>query len=775
MRFRDPDPAGAGRSGGSPAGMNRRTRSIVYLVLSVLVVAAAAVYALVPLPLNQHRPLWRQINLGLDLQGGVHVVYQAVPDRQHPLTPEAMSKDRQIIEQRVNGLGVAEPIIQQQGNDRIIVELPGVKDPQQAIQTIGRTAKLEFKDSTGRVIVTGADLVSADPELDPQTNQPVVAIKFDAKGAKAFEQATAAALPYAQANPNDPRGRIGVYLDGKLLTNPYVSAVITNGSAIITGYASLEAAKADAVALQSGALPMPLKIIADQTVSASLGAESLRRSMVAGVVGLALVAAFMLLYYRLPGFWAVVALTIYFLLDLLALHLIRATLTLPGIAGLIMSVGVAVDANVIIFERIRDELRRGLTLRSALEAGFKNAFRAILDSNVTALIAVIVLYYFGTGPVRGFAVTLGLGVLISMLTAVLITRYLLRWQVATGIHPGVLMFGREAELGARVAAAEARAGRGEGRRKGAPAGAAAAEVQAEGQRFHFRFIRNRNVGFTISAVILLATVVSLTTQGLNYGVDFTGGTLFDLRFAHPTSVAEVRTAFSRVTPEVTVRSTGTGANEYLVTVPNTDQAQRNRMIEQVQKALNNPITVRSVNQVSPVIGGELERSALLALAVAVVLMLAYIALRFEWRFAVGAVVADLHDVLVVLGLFTLFRLPVDTYFIPAILTVFGYSITDTIVIYDRVRENLRQRRRESLQELVERSLNQVLVRSLNTTLTTLLAIAAVVVFGGVTIRDMTLALLVGIATGAYSSIFVASPLYWLLARRREQALAAKAA
>ncbi|MDI3297737.1 MAG: protein translocase subunit SecD [Bacillota bacterium] len=750
--------------------MNRRTRNIVYLVSTVLVVAAAAVYALVPLPFNQERPLWQRITLGLDLQGGVHVVYQAEPDRQHPLTPEAMSKARQIIEQRVNGLGVAEPIIQQQGNNRIIVELPGVKNPEQAIRTIGRTAKLEFRDYKGDVIVTGAELVSADPEIDPQSNQPVVALKFNARGAKAFEKATAAALPYAQAsNGSDPRGHIGVYLDDKLLTNPQVSAVIPNGQAIITGYSSLEQAKNDAVALQSGALPIPLKIIANQTVSASLGAESLHRSVVAGIAGLLLVAAFMLLYYRLPGFWATVALTIYFLLDLLVLHLIHATLTLPGIAGLIMSVGVAVDANVIIFERVRDELRRGLTLRSALEAGFKNAFRAILDSNVTSLIAVAVLYYFGTGPVRGFAVTLGVGVLISMLTAVLITRYLLRWQVATGIHPGFLMFGHEAEVGAQVAAAEAQAGR--DRKKKGPAGAAGEPAALERERFHFRFIQKRHIWFAISGVILLATVVSLTTQGLNYGVDFKGGTLFDLRFAHPTSVAAVRTAFSRVTPEVTVRSTGTGADEYLVTVPTTDQAERNRMIAQVQKAMDNPVTVRSVNQVSPVIGRELERSALLALLVAVVLMLAYIAIRFEWRFAVGAVVADLHDVLVVLGLFTLFRLPVDTYFIPAILTVFGYSITDTIVIYDRVRENLRDRRRESLQELVERSLNQVLVRSINTTMTTLLAIAAVVVFGGVTIRDMTLALLVGIATGAYSSIGVASPLYWLLARRKEQALA----
>ncbi|MDI3316108.1 MAG: protein translocase subunit SecD [Bacillota bacterium] len=746
--------------------MNRRTRNIVYLVSTVLVVAAAAVYALVPLPFNQERPLWQRITLGLDLQGGVHVVYQAEPDRQHPLTPEAMSKARQIIEQRVNGLGVAEPIIQQQGNNRIIVELPGVKNPEQAIRTIGRTAKLEFRDYKGDVIVTGAELVSADPEIDPQSNQPVVALKFNARGAKAFEKATAAALPYAQAsNGSDPRGHIGVYLDDKLLTNPQVSAVIPNGQAIITGYSSLEQAKNDAVALQSGALPIPLKIIANQTVSASLGAESLHRSVVAGIAGLLLVAAFMLLYYRLPGFWATVALTIYFLLDLLVLHLIHATLTLPGIAGLIMSVGVAVDANVIIFERVRDELRRGLTLRSALEAGFKNAFRAILDSNVTSLIAVAVLYYFGTGPVRGFAVTLGVGVLISMLTAILITRQLLRWQVGTGIHPGFLMFGHEAEVGAQVAAAEERAKR--DRKKAAPA-AAAEPALLERERFHFRFIHHRRIWFTISGIVLVATLVSLATQGLNYGVDFKGGTLFDLRFARPTSVAEVRTAFSRVTPEVTVRATGTGADEYLVTVPTTDEAERNRMIDQVQKSLNNPISVRSVNEVSPVIGSELERSAALALLIAVVLMLAYIAVRFEWRFAVGAVLADLHDVLVVVGLFTIFRLPVDTYFIPAILTVFGYSITDTIVIYDRVRENLRQRRRESLLELVERSLNQVLVRSINTTTTTLLAIAAVFFFGGVTIRDMTLALLVGMGTGAYSSIFLASPIYWLLARRREE-------
>ncbi|MBX6377468.1 MAG: protein translocase subunit SecD [Clostridia bacterium] len=377
-------------------------------------------------------PLWDRIPKGLDLQGGVHVVYRASPLPDSPVNDATMTKTLQIMEQRVNALGVAEPVLQRQGADRIIVELPGVKNPEEAIRAIGRTARLEFKDEAGKVIVTGADLATADAQI-LDNGQVVVALRFKGDGVRRFAEATRAAAPTHR--------RIGIYLDGQLLQNPTVQDPIENGQAVITGYTSYDEARAIAVSLQSGALPVALEIIENRTVSASLGSDSLGRSQVAAVVGVVAVAAFMLAVYRLAGLLAVLALTLYLVLFLGVLWAIGATLTLPGIAGAVLSVGMAVDANVIIFERIREELRLGKSIRSALEAGHANAFRAIFDGNVTTLIAAAILLWLGSGPVRGFAVTLGVGVLTSMFTAIVVTRYLLVLLVGAGMRPNWSFFG----------------------------------------------------------------------------------------------------------------------------------------------------------------------------------------------------------------------------------------------------------------------------------------------------------------------------------------------
>lgn len=404
----------------------RRQRSIAILVALVLVVAAAGTYYL---GLN---PLWDQINKGLDIQGGVHVVYRAVGSEENPVTAEKVAKDMQIIEQRVNGLGVAEPVIQLEGEDRIIVELPGVENPEEAIRTLGRTAKLEFKDPDGNTIVSGADLVKADAEIRPDTGQPVVTLQFNDEGAKKFADATTRLVGK----------NIAIFLDDQPLSAPVVREPIPNGQAEISGgYATYDEALRDAVALQSGALPIPLEIIENRTVSPTLGADSWAKTENAAVVGLALVLAFMFLYYRTAGLWADFALFVFVLLYLGVLYGIGATLTLPGIAGIVLAIGMAVDANIIIFERIREEVRLGNTLRAAINQGFSLGFRAVLDANATTLIAAAVLFYFGTGPVRGFAVTLAVGVLLSMLTAVVFTRYILRLLVSAGARQTPWFFG----------------------------------------------------------------------------------------------------------------------------------------------------------------------------------------------------------------------------------------------------------------------------------------------------------------------------------------------
>ncbi|QBS38014.1 protein translocase subunit SecD [Thermaerobacter sp. FW80] len=389
----------------------RRTRAVLTLILSLALLGGIAAWTLLDFRLQD------RINRGLDLAGGVRVVLQGVDKPGNPVTREKIDDAVEIIRNRVDALGVAEPVIQRQGEDRIVVELAGVDDPQEAIETIGRTARLEFRGPDGSVVVTGDQLVAGGIQVAAdQAGRPVVQLQFNAEGTETFAEATRKFF-------GQP---IFIVLDEQVISAPEVHAVITNGRAEITGIPTFEEAQRLAVALRYGALPVDLQIVENRTVSATLGADSLARSVQALVVGAAAVAGFMVVVYRIPGFWAVVALGVYLLLTAAALYGLDATLTLPGIAGFVMSVGMAVDANVLIYERIKDELRAGKTIRAALEAGFRNAFSAILDSNLTTLIAVAVLYGLGTGPVRGFAVTLAVGVVASMFTAITLTRFFLR-------------------------------------------------------------------------------------------------------------------------------------------------------------------------------------------------------------------------------------------------------------------------------------------------------------------------------------------------------------
>jgi preprotein translocase subunit SecD len=415
----------------------RRTRSLAILGGVLVAVVAAGVY------LFGVNPLWNHINKGLDLQGGLHVVYQAVPTPEQPVTPQAMDNAVKVIRFRVDKLGVAEPVIQQFGRDRIIVELPGIKDPEGALQVIGKVAKLEFRDEQGHVVVTGAHLQSADAEID-QTRGNVVVLHFDAAGTKAIADFTSKNV-----------GRLmPIYIDDQMVMNPTIRDAITNGQALLEGgFPTLQDAQKLAVELNSGALPLQLKVIENRAVSATLGADSIARSLRAAAVAMALIVAFMVTVYRIPGFWADLALAVYAMLLLAVLWAIHATLTLPGITGVILSLGMAVDANVIIYERIKEELRGGRTLRSAVDEGFRNGFRAVFDSNATTVIAAAVLFWLGSGPIRGFAVTLGVGVMISMLTAVAFTHYILHRLADAGARPSAWFFAPRGGAGAAVSSA----------------------------------------------------------------------------------------------------------------------------------------------------------------------------------------------------------------------------------------------------------------------------------------------------------------------------------
>lgn len=413
--------------------MRRRRNAVVRLAVTLALVLGAAVFLL------KIHPLYDAIHKGLDLQGGIEVLYQASGTADQPLTANALQRTVQVLGLRVNKLGVSEPVIQAEPTrNRILVQLAGVQNPRQALKILGTTAKLEFKSSKGTVIVTGSDLQHASAQVDTtQTPPNVVAVQFNAVGQKKLAQWTA-------KNVGKP---MGIYLDGKLLEAPTIQpGCCPSGSAVITGSQTFQAAQNFAIELNSGALPLNLRIISENSVSATLGQSSVRASMMAAVVALVLVVAFMFLVYRIPGFWADIALLVYALALMGVLVGINATLTLPGITGMILSIGMAVDSNVIIYERIREELRAGRSLRSSVDLGFQHGLRAILDSNTTTIIAAVVLYYLGSGLIRGFAVTVGIGVLISLLTAVVFTRYLLRWLVEAGSKPSWWFFAPRAVL-----------------------------------------------------------------------------------------------------------------------------------------------------------------------------------------------------------------------------------------------------------------------------------------------------------------------------------------
>ncbi|MDF9408683.1 protein translocase subunit SecD [Pelotomaculum isophthalicicum JI] len=405
---------------------------LLKLIVIIAVVAVVAILAVKPvIPDVKWLPFTKLIKQGLDIQGGVHVVLEAQDTPDSPVTPDSVKRAMAVIENRVNAFGVAEPIIQQQGDRRIIVELAGIKDPDEAVRNMIKTAYLEFKTEDGTTVLTGRQLKTATEGKNPQSGVAEVNLEFEPDGAKIFADVTA-------ANVGKP---IYILLDNQVLQAPNVKEPIPNGKAQISPYESLEAAHNVAILLRSGALPVKLDVMEKRTVGPTLGADSLDKSIKAGIAGLIAILVFMVLYYRLPGLVADFALITYALIVLLIFAALHVTMTLPGIAGFLLSLGMAVDANVIIFERFREEMWAGKTLRSAIDAGFKRAFVAIFDSNVTTLIAAAVLYYFGTGPIKGFAVTLSIGILASMFTAITMTRYLLHLVAGSNLVRNAKMYG----------------------------------------------------------------------------------------------------------------------------------------------------------------------------------------------------------------------------------------------------------------------------------------------------------------------------------------------
>jgi SecD/SecF fusion protein len=866
-----------------------------HLTLIGFIVAALAGVALLAVPGS---PAHRKATLGLDLQGGLEVVLKAVPPKGHQLTADDLDRSIDIMRNRIDKLGVAEPEIRKQGSNQIVIQLAGVHDPASAAKLIGKTAVLEFYDfeadltgpslsggPTAKVpVATGSlygllsapqtrdlakkgrpsqwylfspqKIVKAGPtptreallnsdivqkpkakgglakripkdwtiltvpentvviscdaesgnclsaqqltskkgfyllkhrepnaegengipemtgnelklsgtraDIDPQSNQPVVLMQFTGKGKKIFHtitrrEAQRGALVCAGDASENAVTRcaqhFAIVLDGQLESAPYIDFRRNpdgipgdTGAQIDLGGGSLGEAKKLALVLQTGALPVKFETAERTDVSATLGKDSLNQAKKAALVGLLVVALFLLLLYRFLGLVAVIGLGIYAAFLYAAILLFHVTLTLPGFAGLILTIGVAADANVVVFERIKEEVRAGKSVRAAISAGYSKGFHTILDANVVTAITALVLFAVATAQVKGFALMLLIGTVISLITAVAATRAML------GLLAGFAWFNKPRFMGAHG--------------------------QQTGKWLQIDFMRRRYVWFAFSGLILVIGGTALGVRGLNLGIDFKGGTQLTFKTPAPHDTGAVREVMkAQGYADAVIQGRGATTNGGYKSFQIRTKALSDAKLDVVKRTLEDRLqtTAPGATTVSSSFGRQIAKSAIVAILVSLFLVVLYIAIRFDLKFAGPVIAAMLHDVLICIGIYALLGREVTSSTVAAILTVLGYSIYDTIIIFDRIRENIPTMRRSSFATIANVSLWETIRRSLATSFITLLPVGALLLFGGDTLKDFAFALMVGIASGAYSSIFIAAPLLTIwkerepdYARRKDQ-------
>jgi SecD/SecF fusion protein len=719
--------------------------------------------------------LVRPARLGLDLRGGTQIVLEASGGQRQRITADTVDRTLEVLRRRVDQLGVTEPTLQRSGDRRVIVELPGVYDPTEAVKVIGRTAQLDFRPvlaslppgerqpggtprageevlpaeggerlRLGPPALQGGAVGDARAELDQQTQTRWhVAVDFRGAGAGQWAELTGTA---ACRPPGDPQRRVAIVLDREVISSPQVDPSvqcrtgIAGGGTVITGDFSEEEAGNLALLIRAGALPVPVSVVEQRTIGPTLGAEAIRASTQAAIIGVALTTAYLAVYYRLLGGLSAVALACYGLLSFALLLALRSTLTLPGIAGFVLAIGMAVDANVLVFERMKEEHRAGTGIRLAVDRGFRKALSAIADSNVTTLLAAVLLFFLASGAVRGFGVTLSVGVLVSMFTALVVTRVLV-------------------ELALRSAAV---------RRRPRLLGVEAGGRLRDWLTAHRPNLIGRARWWLAGSVLLLVVAAAgLVVRGPNLGLEFTGGRLLEYSTERPADPAAVRASLTEAGfGRAVVQTSGDG--DVSIRTGQLDAAGERR-VERAVEAVGGPAERLRSEFIGPTIGDELRRKALLAIGLALAAQLVYMAIRFRWTFGAAAVLAMLHDVVILLGLFAWLGKPLDGVFLAALLTVIGYSVNDSVVVFDRIRERLRQRRREPLDVLVNDACLQTIPRTVNTGLGAIFILAALWALGGDTLTDFALALLVGILIGTYSSVFVAAPLVVALERGRARA------
>lgn len=717
--------------------MNHKLKKVL-AILFVFIIAAG--WYLTIFGIGPVQPLKDRIKLGLDIKGGVYVVMEAKTDLDGEELRKAMEQTQAVIEERVNQLGLAEPVVTIEGEKRIRVELPGAEDAQEAIDQIGQTAQLQFALADGRIVLDGGNVKDAYATTDDKSAGYAVALEFDRKGSDLFYEATSAAYSGSVTSAVDGvfNDAIMILLDGQIISAPRVqNGPISGGNCTITGgtggFTQEEASNLSAL-IRGGALPLELEEVNSSVQSAKIGYNALEMSVYAGLAGLALILLLMLVAYRGMGIAADLALLFYVVIVLNIMALMGSVLTLPGIAGIILSVGMAVDANVVIFSRIREEIVAGKTVRVAVNTGFKRAMTTVTDSQVTTLIAAVILYEVGTSAVKGFAWTFMIGIIVSLFTAVVIT------QLYVGLMADSRRLGKKSFFGIN------------------------ADNQASFSiKKELHFIKHRKKFYFISIAIMVIGLGFGIVRGLNYGIDFTGGTMIQMDMGKKVAISEVEDAIApyKLKPEI-IYSGDQNEEVVIRTIKSLDSDERTEVVGAINEAFGTTEEdVIAEELFGPSVGKELRNNAILAIVIAAVCMLVYIRLRFsQWKFGGAALLGVLHDVLIVIAFYAIFNVTVNNPFIAGILTVVGYSINDTIVIFDRIRENIKYMKKGNIEETINTSITQTLGRSLMTSITTLIVMVPLLIMAGDAIREFVLPLMVGIIAGAYSSIGICSPIYY---------------
>ncbi|MCM1158022.1 MAG: protein translocase subunit SecD [Bacteroidales bacterium] len=717
--------------------MKKAKRNSVLTILIFILVLALGAYTTVVGLGKEHVGTAKNIILGLDLAGGVSITYQIKEDKP---SDQDIRDTLTRLQQRADTYS-PDSNVYREGSDRISIEIPGVSDANQILQDLGKPGALEFIDEDNyqkfaageeyEALLTGSDVKNAVAAIDNSgtIQEYVVQLAFSDEGTKKF----------AEATTNNIGKRIYIIYDGQIASMPTVQTAITGGSAEINGMADDEEAEQLAQTIRIGALPLTLEELRSNEVGATLGQDALSTTLKAGAIGMGVIAVIMIILYLLPGVISVLALIAYVVLMLLCLNGFNASLTLPGLAGIVLTIGMAVDANVIIFTRIKEELGAGATVKAAIDAGFNKAASAIIDSNITTLIAAVVLYIMGIGSIKGFALTLGIGIVLSMFTALFVTKHLLKAAYTLGLQSPKL-------YGAKK------------------------EAKVKG------YVKFSRIAYGISIVVIAAGLIALPVfksksgSTLNYSLEFTGGTSMTIEFGE---YYDLQRAEGEILPVIAEAAGISEADIQVQNVKNSNEivfktaelavAQR----DAVEEALRSGFDVQEFNleNISSTISSEMQRNAIVSVLIATIMMLIYIAIRFsDVKFGAAAVIALLHDVLVVFALYSIGRLSVGNTFIACMLTIVGYSINATIIIFDRVRENLTLMtdKKETYENIVNTSISQTFTRTIYTTLTTFVMVFILYIMGVTSIKEFALTLMCGLICGAYSSVCITGPLWYLL-------------